>query len=373
MSLRRRSILEVVLLIIIGVAGVMWVVGGRAKPSKSEALLHEAKYYHALSDGRVQCDLCFRGCVIGPGKRGVCRNRENRGGKLYNLVYGKPAAIHIDPIEKEPQYHVLPGSKILCFGTAGCNFRCIFCHNWHLSYSSVEETANFSISPEEAVEMAVQHGVPTISFTYNEPIAFYEYMYDIAKLAKARGLKTIFHSNGSLNPEPLRDLLKYMDAVTIDLKGFTPKFYEVVAAADLAPVLRTLKIIREEGLHLEIVNLIIPTLNDDMVKIRQMCEWIKENLGEDTPLHFSRFFPAHKLRDLPPTSVETLEQAREIAQEVGLNYVSVGNVPGHRYNSTFCPRCKKRLIHRIHFSVLANNIVDGKCKFCQNEVPGIWQ
>ncbi|GAF82944.1 unnamed protein product [marine sediment metagenome] len=336
--------------------------------------LKEAMFYKKLDKNNVQCQLCFRNCFIPDGKRGFCRNRENRAGKLYTLVYGKPSAVHVDPIEKEPAFHMLPGTSILCFGTAGCNFRCKFCHNWHLSQRSIEEMDYvYDLHPEEAVELAIKRKIPTLSFTYNEPISFYEYVYDIAKIAKKKDLKILWHSNGTINPEPLRELLKYTDAVTIDLKGFTEKFYKEASSAELAPVLRTLKIIKEEGIWLEIVNLVVPTLNDNSKDIRRMCMWIKGNLGKETPLHFSRFSPSYKLVRLPPTPISTLEKAYKIAREAGLEYVTVGNVPGHKYNSTFCPECNKRIIHRYHFEVMDNKVKNGKCQYCGHPVPGIWE
>lgn len=382
MRLKRRIFLELL------IGGAIWIGygsfrklflplnSGRPLAGRGEGLdvpLREAMFYQKLDNNQVRCQLCFRKCFIGEGKRSFCRNKENRGGRLYNIVYGKPSAVHIDPIEKEPQLHMLPGSDILCLGTAGCNFRCQFCHNWHLSQRSLEEMDYYNLPPEEVVKEALQRKIPTISFTYNDPISFYEYMYDIAKLAKEKGLRILWHSNGSLNREPLRAVLKYTDAVTIDLKGFTDKFYREVSSAQLEPVLKTLRIIKEEGTWLEMVNLVIPTLNDDLTDIRKMCLWIKENLGEDVPLHFSRFSPAYKLTQLPTTPIETLEKARETAVEVGLCYVTIGNVPGHKYNSTSCPKCEKRLIHRVHFTVLKNNVEKGKCKFCGQEIPGIWQ
>jgi pyruvate formate lyase activating enzyme len=343
---------------------------------KTEAspTLREAMFYQDLDNNAVQCHLCFRRCVIAQGKRGLCRNRENRQGRLYNIVHSRPSAVQIDPIEKEPQLHMLPGSEILCLGTAGCNFRCRFCHNWHLSQRPLEEMGYvYNLPPQAVVELAEDKGIPTISFTYNDPISFYEYVYDVARLARARGLKILWHSNGSLNPEPLRELLKYTDAVTIDLKGFTDQFYRQASGAELAPVLESLKIIKKEGVWLEIVNLVIPTLNDDLEDIRKMCTWIKENLGPEVPLHFSRFSPAYRLSELAPTPIKTLEKAHAIAAEVGLEYVTIGNVPGHRYNSTFCPQCHECIIQRSHFSVLDNHIQDGKCKFCAHQIPGRWE
>ena len=338
-----------------------------------EIYLREALYYQKLDEGQVWCRLCFRKCILAPRQRSFCRNRENHGGRLYTLVHSKPCAVHVDPIEKEPQHHMLPGSKILCLATPSCNFRCKFCHNWHISQRSIEEVDyHHDLPPQRVVQEALKRGVPTISFTYTEPTVCYEYMYDIARLAQQSGVRILFHSNGSLAPEPLKELLKYTDAVTIDLKGFTSEFYREVSSAELMPVLETLKIIRESGVWLEIVNLIIPTLNDDLGDIEKMCRWIKEHLGGEVPLHLSRFVPSYKLTHLPLTPVETLEAAWEVANEAGLDYVSIGNVPGHLRNSTFCPRCGERLIHRVHFTVLSEGIEGGRCKFCGHKIPGIW-
>jgi pyruvate formate lyase activating enzyme len=336
--------------------------------------IKEAMYYEKLTEKRVRCKLCFRECIINEGKRGICRNRENRGGTLYLIVYGIPSAIQVDPVEKEPQHHLLPGSLMLCFGTAGCNFRCKFCHNAHLSQTSLEELGcSYRTTVEEAVNEAVKRAIPIISFTYNEPTSFYEYALDIAKKAKKRGIKILWHSNGSMNPEPLKELLRYTDAVTIDLKAFTEIFYRTYCSAHLAPVLRTLQIIKEHGVWCEIVNLLITGKNDLMEDIEQMCLWISKHCGTGMPLHFSRFYPSHNLKDCPPTPVKTLEVAYGIARKAGLEYVMLGNVPGHRYNSTFCPSCGSILVHRSHFDVLENNIEDGCCRFCGKMIPGIWK
>jgi len=347
------------------------------KPSSSYAskvaeILQEARYYERLSQNRVNCHLCFRGCEISDGKRGFCRNRENINGKLYSIVYAKPCALQVDPIEKEPSFHMIPGTDIFCTATASCNFRCKFCQNWHLSQKSLEEIPYVDLKPEEVVRRAIQQHCETVSFTYSEPTAFYEYMFDIVKIAKKNGLKTLFHTNGSMSTDPLLALLKYMDAVTVDLKAFTEKFYSEVSSSELEPVLHTLRTVKSYGRHLEIVNLVIPTLNDNPKDIREMCIWIKTNLGRDTPLHFNRFFPQYKLTNLPPTPVETLEQAYRIAKKEELEYVYIGNTPGHEMNSTFCPRCKKKIIHRTHFSVSAKEIKDGKCRFCGYPIKGIW-
>ncbi len=348
------------------------VKGSSEEPTPIAGELHEARYYRSLEDNVVQCQVCFRRCTVKEGGRSFCRNKVNLGGKYYTLVYAKPCAVQIDPIEKEPSFHMLPGGTIFCTATASCNNRCKHCQNWHISQKSVEETVNLFLPPKAAVEMALERECDAVSFTYSEPTVFYEYMFDVAKQAKEAGLKALFHTNGSMNPEPLAALLEHMDAVTVDLKAFTSKFYREVSSSQLEPVLRTIVNIRESGRHLEIVNLIIPTLNDDMEDIRRMCIWIKENVGDDVPLHFTRFFPAHKLTSLPPTPIETLEKATEVADGEGLQYVYIGNVPGHDRNSTFCPKCGERVIHRVHFSVRSLDVENGRCRFCGREIPGIW-
>jgi len=338
-----------------------------------EPPLREAMYYRPLEDGRVQCHICPRRCVIPDGGRGFCRNRENRGGQLYTIVYGKPCTVNMTVPEKGPLYHFMPGHRRLALATVSCNLRCKYCQNWQISQASLEEVSYYQLSPEEVVELALKERAKSVSFTYTEPTAFYEYVYDIAKLARARGLKTSIISNGFINPEPLRELLTVLDAVKIDLKGFSDEFYHQVSSAELEPVLTSLKIVREEGVHLEIVNLVVPTLNDDPEMIRAMCQWIKANLGNDVPLHFTRFFPNYRLTHLPPTPVTTLEMARRIAQEEGLKYVYIGNVPGHAADNTYCPRCGQVLIRRLHMAILENNVVDGKCRFCGERIPGIWE
>lgn len=335
--------------------------------------LKEAMFYKNIGNNVVTCNLCFRECLIPPNERGFCRNRENREGKLYSIVYGRPATPQLDPIEKEPMYHNLPGSKILCIGTASCNFRCSFCHNWLLSQKSPEEFAPFDVklTPQDIVDTAIELN-SGLSFTYNEPTVFYEFMLDIARLASQKGLNTIFHTNGGMKPEPMKNLLAHMRGVTVDLKGFTADFYKDVSFAQITPVLETLKIIKKEGKWLEIVNLLIPTLNDNMQNIREMCRWINENLGSHVPVHFSRFFPAYKMTNLPATPIKTLEMARETAVKEGIKFAYIGNVPGHQYNSTFCPNCRKRVISRYHFFSYKVEIKNGKCNHCGYPIPGLW-
>ncbi len=298
--------------------------------------------------------------------------RDNQDGKLYTLTYGKPVAVHIDPVEKEPLFHMEPGSDTLCVGTATCNLRCLNCINWHIAQKAPEEVEAVPMTPEEVVQTATDHDVHTICFTYNEPTQQYEFMYDIAKLAKEKGLRVTFHSNGEMNCDPMKAILPFVDSVAIDLKAFTPETYRGLTEGELAPVLDTLKLIKEQGVWLEVVCLVIPTWSDDAEDIKVMCVWIRDNLGEDTPVHFSRFFPTCKLTGLSPTPLSILEQAHDIAREVGLHYVYIGNVSGHDYANTYCPECGKMLIFRKGLLIQENNIVDGRCKFCGHEIPGIW-
>jgi pyruvate formate lyase activating enzyme len=332
----------------------------------------EAAFYKKEKEETVQCLLCPRECIIHEGKRGFCRNRENKGGTLYSLVYGKPAVVDIGPIEKAPLYHFIPGHFRLCLTCASCNLRCKHCQNWHLSQKTFEELNHYSYSPLEIVQQAKIQNLFSISFTYTEPTVYYEYLYDISSIARQMGMKTSIVSNGYINREPLLKLLTVMDAVKIDLKGFSEKFYEEVCSATLKPVLESLLTVKKEKIWLEIVNLVIPTLNDDPKMIDEMCRWIKENLGAETPLHFTRFLPNYKLMHLYPTAISTLDSAYEIAKKNGLMYVYIGNVPGHVHNSTFCPFCNLKVIHRTHFDVLEMNVVNGKCKFCNSSLQGKW-
>jgi len=304
--------------------------------------------------------------------RGFCRSREPHEGKHYSMVYGNPCAIHVDPIEKKPLFHFLPQTAAFSIATAGCNLRCKFCQNWQISQFPPEDTVNYELPPEDVVDLAIKYDCPTIAYTYSEPSIFYEYMYDTAVIARKKGVKNIYHSNGYLNPEPLKEICKYLDGANVDLKGFTQKFYGELCGATLKPVLNTLETLKEEGVHVEITNLIVPPYNDGMEKIKEMCLWIRDNLGKEVPLHFSRFHPLYKLKNLSPTPVKTLEKAREVALKVGLEYVYIGNVPGHPGESTYCPQDGKLLIHRKGYQILENNVVGGKCKFCGQPIPGVW-
>jgi pyruvate formate lyase activating enzyme len=332
----------------------------------------EALFYKKLDGEDVQCLLCPRECIITDGKRGFCRNRENQGGTLYTLVYGRPVVVDIGPIEKAPLYHFVPGHFRLCITCASCNLRCKHCQNWHLSQKSFEELNHYSYSPLEIVRQVKKQGLNSVSFTYTEPTVYYEYLYDISVTARENGIKTSIVSNGYINWEPLLKLLTVLDAVKIDLKGFSEEFYKNVCSATLKPVLESLLTIKKENVWLEIVNLVIPTLNDEPKMVDEMCRWIKENLGQDTPLHFTRFHPDYRLTHLSPTPNSTLEQAYDIAKMNGLRYVYIGNVPGHIYNSTYCPSCNRNVISRMHMDVAEMNVVDGKCRFCNASIPGKW-
>ena len=334
----------------------------------------EARYYRKASVPKngAECRLCPRECVVPDGELGFCRARKNTKGTLYALGYAAPCAIHVDPIEKKPFYHVHPRSTSFSIASAGCNLRCRFCQNWQISQVSPLETTNHFLPPEEVVEMALKSGSESIAYTYTEPTNFFEYMIDVAALARKRGLLNVYHSNGYINPEPLKELTAYLDAADIDLKGFTESFYHTLCDAKLKPVLETLKILKEKGVWIEITNLVIPGQNDDVATIADMCTWIRRDLGPDVPVHFSRFFPMYKMTNISPTPVSTVERAREIAMKAGLHYAYTGNIPGHAGESTYCPGCKKVVIKRVGYSIQANEVKNGKCKFCGVPIKGIW-
>ncbi|MBS3905875.1 MAG: AmmeMemoRadiSam system radical SAM enzyme [Syntrophaceae bacterium] len=343
-----------------------------SSPQAGETGDRKAMFFKKVEGNLLQCELCFRRCLIPEGQRGFCRVRENQKGELRSLVYGRPVGLQIDPIELEPMYHMVPGHKNLCVYTASCNFRCKHCHNWSISQSAPEQIRSLKFTPKEIVEETLKQGCQSISHSINEPTIFFEMMYDVVRTAKGRGLLTLCHTNGGIARTPMIELLKFLDGVTVDLKSFNPKFYQDISEAKLEPVLETLKTIRESGKHLEIVNLIIPTLNDDLDDIRKMSRWIVKHLGRETPVHFTRFSPQYKMTHLPPTPVKTLEGAMEIAKSEGMKYVYVGNVVGHPANSTYCPKCGKKLIERTHFIMLKNHVKNGCCPSCNEKIPGIW-
>ncbi len=333
----------------------------------------EAGYYKKLDQEDVQCLLCPHRCIVSKGERGECGVRENREGKYYSLVYNRPCAIHLDPVEKKPLFHVYPGEKVFSLATAGCNLGCLFCQNWQISQARPEEVQYIELSPEDIIKKVKELNSKLIAYTYSEPTIFFEYMLDIAKKAKKEGIVNTCHSNGYINPEPLKELLELIEAANIDLKGFTQQYYKEMCKGELKPVLNSLKQIKKSGTHLELTTLIVPTKNDKPETIRQMCKWIKNELGEDVPLHFSRFYPRYKLQNLPPTPVETIEMARQIALEEDIRYIYIGNLrPGHEAENTFCPNCKKVIIERNGYLVKRIELKKGKCGFCNHKIAGLW-
>jgi pyruvate formate lyase activating enzyme len=337
----------------------------------------EALYSLCLRDGNVQCALCPRRCRIPAGGRGFCRNRVNRGGRLYTLYYGNPCTINMTSPERAPLYHFIPGHKRLALAETGCNLRCRYCQNWQISQVETEnldteKSVYYGMPPEDAADLALKRRAESISFTYTEPVVSYEYVRDVLEAARKKRILTSIVSNGFINQRPLRELIKVLDAVNIDLKGFSDKFYRDISAGELEPVLKTLKTIRAEGVHLEIVNLVIPGLNDDPDLITRMCAWIRSNLGDDVPIHFTRFFPDYRMTDIQPTPVGTLETAMKIARDTDLKYVYIGNVPEHNADNTYCAECAGLLVRRSRFTVLENNVAGGRCSYCGNTIPGIW-
>jgi pyruvate formate lyase activating enzyme len=329
-------------------------------------------YFTKLDGGVVRCELCPRQCEVGKGERGYCRVRENVDGDYYSLTYGNPCSIHIDPIEKKPLFHVLPSSRSFSIATAGCNLHCKFCQNWEISQARPDDTDNYDCSPQRVVEEAVRNQCQSIASTYVEPTIFTEYMLDIGRLAKSRGILKVIHSNGFINPAPLQDLCASLGAACIDLKGFSEDYYRELTEGSLQPVLDTLKRLKQANVHTEIVNLMVPGKNDDPAQVKAMCRWINDELGPDVPLHFTRFYPLYKLKSLPPTPLATLEKARTTALEEGLHFVYIGNLPGHPGEHTVCPKCGVLLIQRLGYQVQMGQFKDGHCLNCGLPIPGIW-
>jgi len=333
----------------------------------------EAMFYEKLPDERIKCVLCPRECVIGSRERGWCGVRENHKGTYYTLVYGNPCAVYVDPIEKKPFYHFLPATTAFSISTAGCNFNCKYCQNWEISQRRPEQTDNVYLPPGDVVRYARRNGCRSIAYTYAEPTVFYEYMYDTAVVGRQRGVRNVVVSAGYINQKPLEQLCEVVDAIKIDLKAFRDKFYKEICSGQLQPVLNSIKTIKRKGVWLEIVDLVVPTLNDTVEEFHDLASWVMDELGPDVPLHFSRFYPMYQLKSLPPTPMGTLEKAREEAMKVGLRYVYLGNIsPTHKANNTYCPNCNRLLIQRMGFFVARNNVVEGKCKYCGWEIPGVW-
>lgn len=334
--------------------------------------MKEAMFYNTLGGNAVQCRICPKGCTVRSGERGFCRSRENRGGKYYTLIYGSAAAVNIDPVEKKPLFHFMPGARTFSFGTAGCNFHCKHCQNWELAQARPEDVHSRHLPPARIVSESRRLQCPIIAYTYTEPVAFYEYMHDTAMEGHKAGLRSVMISNGYINREPMTQLLRHLDAVKVDWKGITEEFYREYCEGTLQPVLNTMGRVKEVGKWLEVVYLVIPGVNDSPGHIRSMARWVKRHLGADTPVHFSRFMPHYQLRNLPPTPTATLERCHDVARAQELNFVYLGNLPGHRYESTYCPGCNGVVIRRWGFEVRENRLKDGKCPSCGREIAGVW-
>ena len=332
----------------------------------------EAKYYRKLPDREIECVLCPRLCRLGDRERGYCGVRENVGGTYITLVYGKVCSFNVDPIEKKPFFHFLPGTPALSVATVGCNVNCKFCQNWEISQVRPEQVAHRDMSPEAVARAAAEDRCPSIAYTYTEPTVFIEYMMDTAAAARKRNVRSVVVTGGHINPEPLRDLLEVVDAVKVDLKGFTQDFYTKYVRGELRPVLDAIRAVGRSPAWLEIVYLVIPTLNDREALIRKMAGWVRDEVGTHVPVHFSRFMPMYLLKNLPPTPVSTLERAREAALDEGLKFVYVGNVPGHPAENTFCPGCGQTVIERAGYRVRETHIEKGRCDKCGETIAGVW-
>ena len=332
----------------------------------------QARFWQPAPDGRVRCTLCPRGCTLRESQHGYCGVRLNRGGALQTLVYSRVWAANVDPIEKKPFFHFLPGTTAYSIATVGCNVRCRFCQNWDLSQARTGDLHDQPMPPERAIKLAQGFGCPTIAFTYNEPVIFAEYAMDAADAAHAAGMRCVAVSNGYVQKEALAEIYGRMDAVKIDLKAFSHSFYARIVRGELRPVLEALLALRAMGKWTEIVYLAIPTLNDSEGELRALAQWIRSSLGREVPLHFSRFHPDYQLRELPPTPIETLERAREIALAEGLHYVYIGNVPGHPAQNTYCPGCGKPLVERAGLTASRVQIRNSACPYCAHAIPGIW-
>lgn len=332
----------------------------------------KASWWKSLAGGRVECGLCPRACRVADLERGGCGARENRGGTYYTLVHSLVCALHADPVEKKPFFHVSPGAAALSYATAGCNVECKFCQNWEISQFRPEQVRSIWLPPEELVATARRSKAPLLAATYSEPVVFWEYVRDVSREARRHGLGSLVVSNGYIQEKPIGDVLPLLTAYKVDLKSFREKFYRDLIRGELKPVLDTLERIRKAGTWLEIVVLIIPTLNDSEAEARDLCRWVKKYLGPSVPVHFTRFHPTYRLTNLPPTPVATLERLWEIAKAEGLHFSYVGNVPGHPGESTYCPGCGTRLIHRLGFRVIENRLREGKCPNCGRAIPGVW-
>jgi len=334
--------------------------------------VREASWYTRLENRKVECGLCPQACVVADAERGTCGVRENRAGTYVTLVHGAVCSVHADPVEKKPFFHVLPGELALSYATAGCNVECKFCQNWEISQFRPEQVSSYHLPPESMVALARKSRARLLAATYTEPTVFWEYVRDVSKAGRSAGVRSLVVSNGYIKKEPLEEVLPLLDAYKVDLKAMTESFYLEQVRGHLKPVLETLERIRASKTWLEIVVLLIPGLNDSAAEVRELSRWVKANLGPEVPVHFTRFHPTYRLKNLPATPVATLERAYEVARGEGLHFVYLGNVPGHPGESTNCPGCGEVLIRRVGFSIVANHLVDGACHVCKRTIPGVW-
>lgn len=340
---------------------------------KPESKYHLANWWQSLENGKILCTLCPRYCTIGEGQAGFCFIRQNINNKLYSIGYGRPTGFAIDPIEKKPLNHFLPGTEILSFGTAGCNLGCKFCQNWSISKAKIDNTNSLYATPENVILLAKKYNVPSIAFTYNDPIIFGEYVIDVSKLAKEEGIKSVMVTNGYIDKEARKDVFKFIDAANVDLKAFTENFYHKLTFSHLQPVLDTLFwLVKETNVWLEITTLLIPNENDSEDEIKKMCDWITQNLGEEIPLHFTAFHPDFKMNNKQRTPLETLQRARKIAIQSGIKFCYLGNVWDEIGHTTFCPSCNKPIIKRSWHEVIEYHLIDGHCKFCNEKINGVF-
>jgi pyruvate formate lyase activating enzyme len=333
---------------------------------------HEAYAYRKLDAGRVMCQVCPHHCRLSPGDRSVCRSKVNIDGILYTLAYGNPCAVHIDPVEKKPLFHFLPGIQVFSLAVAGCNFRCLNCQNWEISQFKPDAVRFQPLAAADAVAAAQRSQCRAVAYTYSEPVTFIEYMTAIGGQARAAGLKNLWISNGYINPVPLADLCRFVDGANVNLKAFSDAIYRRLNGGRLDPVLETFKTLHANKVHFEMTNLVVPGYTDDAEMVKQMCGWILKNVGPDHPLHFLRFFPRYKLDRLAPTPVSVLSRFRELALAEGIRYVYVGNVPGHAGNHTYCHQCKQLIIERIGYQLPQYHLKGSHCAFCNTRIPGVW-
>ena len=339
---------------------------------KNEQTLYEAKWWQTEGT-KLLCTLCPRYCTIGEGQNGFCFIRKNIGGKLYSLGYGRPTGFAIDPIEKKPLNHFLPGSEILSFGTAGCNLGCKFCQNWTMSKARLDDNNSLYASPEDVVQLAKKHSVPSIAFTYNDPTIFGEYVIDISKIAREENIKSVMVTAGYIDKQARKEVYQFIDAANVDLKAFSETFYHKLTFSHLHNILETLLWLKNEtNVWLEITTLLIPGENDSLDEIKRMTEWILENLGDEVPLHFTAFHPDFKLIYKPKTPPETLLMARKTALQNGIKYCYIGNIHNREGQTTFCPKCNTKLIERDWHTVLRVNLIENKCSNCGKVIKGVF-